>query len=306
MDGVRDGRSAGTHSDSDVQVSQLALEPVPGAVPEARALLRRLVADGPFADRLHDGEVALSELVTNAVLHGREPIDLCVRSTATVLRVEVSDANPVSPSFSWLDPTAVTGRGLLLISAMSDRWGVEPLPQGKVVWFEVDAASSDADAQAALDVEALLAAWGDDLAEDPALEQVRVVLTDLDVGLTARSEAHVEGLVRELTLAVSAHRAPAAHLRVAANVLRAAAALDPVRSDLRRQVAVALSRGAARVDVVLSIQRDHAELVRDVAHAVDAADRLSRTGRLLMAPAPVELSDARQSYLGRLLAQLWS
>ena len=39
------------------------------------------------------------------------------------------DGSPVSPSFSMLDPTAVTGRGLMLISAASDRWGVDPLPQ---------------------------------------------------------------------------------------------------------------------------------------------------------------------------------
>ena len=295
---------AGGGAGGGARLSQLPLAPVPESVPVARDLLRELVADGPFAHRLHDGELALSELVTNAVLHGREPIVLCVRVTSDVLRVEVSDASAVSPSFSWLDPTAVTGRGLLLISAMTDRWGVEPAPHGKVVWFEVDAATPDP--QAGLDVDALLASWGDDLAEDPALEQVRIVLTDLDVELTARSESHVEGLLRELTLAVAAGSAPAAQLRVASNVLRAAAAIDPVRVDLRAQLSQARARGRIRVDVLLSIQRDDAELVRDFAHAVAAADRLSRTGRLLMAPAPVELSDARQAYLSRILAQLWS
>ena len=58
-----------------------------------------------------------------------------------VVRAEVSDASPVTRSFSMLDQTAVTRRGLLLISAVSDRWGVEPSPSGKVVWFELLAGS---------------------------------------------------------------------------------------------------------------------------------------------------------------------
>ena len=281
---------------------RLPLEPVPEAVPRARALLRSVVAGTPFADRLDDGELAVSELVTNAVLHGREPIEVAVTLSDDVLRVEVCDANPVSPSFSMLDPTAVTGRGLLLISSAADRWGVEPAPDGKVVWFELLVGGGDL--QAELDLDALLAAWGDELEEDPAHECVRVVLTDLDVVLTARAEAHVEALVRELTLVVSAAAAPPAQLRIAGNVLSAAAGIDPVRADLRHQLSVALTRGVARTDVTVTIRREDAELVRDFTHAVDEADRLSRTGQLLTAPAPVELSDARRAYLRRVLAQL--
>ena len=56
----------------------------------------------------------------------------------------------------------------------------------------------------------------------------------------------------------------------------------------------------------LTVQRDDAEVVRDFAHALDEADRLSRAGLLLMAPAPVELSDVRQAYLRRVLHQLAS
>jgi hypothetical protein len=33
----------------------------------------------------------------------------------------------------------VTGRGLLLVDRISQRWGVEQLPTGKTVWFEIDA-----------------------------------------------------------------------------------------------------------------------------------------------------------------------
>jgi hypothetical protein len=132
------------------------------------------------------------------------------------------------------------------------------------------------------------------------------VLTDLDVGLVARAEAHVEALVRELTLVLAAGSARPADLRPAGHVVSAAAAVDPVRADLRHQVAVALARGRSLVDVELTVRRRDAEAVRDLMHALDEADRLSRTGRLLLTPAPVELSDVRRSYLRRVLAQLGS
>jgi hypothetical protein len=54
------------------------------------------------------------------------------------------------------------------------------------------------------------------------------------------------------------------------------------------------------------VRRRDAEAVRDLMHALDEADRLSRTGALLLTPAAVELSDARRAYLRRILAQLGS
>ena len=283
----------------------LALRAVPDAAPQARALLRQTLAAGPFEHRLDDGELAVSELVTNAVLHGREPIELRVTTTETCVRVEVRDGSAVSPSFSMLDPTAVTGRGLMLISAASDRWGVEPGADGKRVWFELHVSDPEA-VEGETDVDALLAAWGDDLAEDPAHERVRVVLTDLDTDLTARSEAHVEGLLRELSLVVGDETCDPAVLRVARSVLQAAAGMDAVRAELKHQLAVAVSAGQPVVDLALTVTREDAELVRDFSHAADEADRLSRAGGLLTAPAPAELSSARQAYLRRLLAQLQS
>lgn len=280
----------------------LALRAVPDAAPEGRAVLRELLRGTPFAERLDDGELAVSELVTNAVLHGREPITVRLSVTSERVRVEVHDGSPISPSFSMLDPTAVTGRGLMLISAAADRWGVEPEPAGKQVWFELLRDGPEQEVEA--DVDALLAAWGDDLAGDPALEQVRVVLTDLDTALVARAEAHVEGLLRELS--TLGDDVPDETARVARSVLQAAAGMDAVRVDLKHQLAVAVSAGSRLVDLTVTIQRDDAELVRDFSHAVDEADRLSRAGRLLTTPAPAELSEARQSYLRRLLAQLQS
>jgi len=219
--------------------------------------------------------------------------------TETCLRIEVFDGSPISPSFSMLDPTALTDRGLMLISDAADRWGVEPLDEGKAVWFELHARGVP-DEQ---DVDALLAAWGDDLVEDPALEQVRVVLTDLDTRQLAQAEAHVEGVLRELRLLLSADDVPVEAGRVARNILQAVSGMDAVRADLKHQLAIAVSAGQPQVDLSLTLQHHDASLVRDYALAIDEADRLSRAGQLLSCPAPAELSEVRRSCLRRVLAQ---
>lgn len=104
-----DGPTTGTPDAA--RAYRLPLTPVPEAVRHARTLLREAVAGTRFAARLAAGELALTELVTNAVLHGREPIEVTLHLTAAVLRCEVSDANPVSPSFSMLDPLPSPGAG---------------------------------------------------------------------------------------------------------------------------------------------------------------------------------------------------
>ncbi|WBP89599.1 ATP-binding protein [Kitasatospora cathayae] len=59
-----------------------------------------------------------------------------------VLRVSVSDENPVFPTQREdPDPYAVTGRGLHLVRSLTHRFGTEPRKTGKSVWFELDAAA---------------------------------------------------------------------------------------------------------------------------------------------------------------------
>lgn len=282
-------------------VVALPLAASPEAAREARAALRELLLGTVFAPRLDEAALALTELVTNAVLHGREPLGVRLRVDAEVLRVEVLDASPLGPSFSMLGPTAVTGRGLLLVAASSERWGIEPADGGKVVWFELDAVP---EAPGEVDVDALLAAWAGDLA-DPAEEVVKVVLTELPVALSVRAEAHVEALLRELSL-LRAGDTPVDDVvaRTAERVLQAAAPVEAMRAEMRRQLTVAVAEGRERVDVVLSVTRVDADAVRAFAAAVDDADRVSRSGVLLTEPASRELSEARTRALRRIVAQL--
>lgn len=82
-----------------------------------------------------------SELVTNAVLHGRSEVEVSlvarVEDAAVLLRVEVRDQNSQLPRFEQRDEFALGGRGLVLVAALADRYGVEADDWGKSVWFEL-------------------------------------------------------------------------------------------------------------------------------------------------------------------------
>ena len=122
----------------EVVGAPLVLDPVADAVARARRHVRRALRDLDAVEVEDSAELAVSELVTNAVLHARTPLTLAVRATpAGGVRVEVADASPVPLRVRRLGAAATTGRGLLVVEALSSEWGVEPLPAGpgKTVWF---------------------------------------------------------------------------------------------------------------------------------------------------------------------------
>ncbi len=81
-----------------------------------------------------DAILLTSELVTNALRHGLPPAELRLRHTSDALMLEVSDAANFRPQRLCPGPEEERGRGLLLVSRMSYRWGIRPTPTGKSVW----------------------------------------------------------------------------------------------------------------------------------------------------------------------------
>ncbi len=105
------------------------------------ALARRFVRDvlgryeyGGCADPV---ELAVSELVSNALLHGGGATRLRLSGDRWKVRVEVADNRPL------LARRRREGWGLRLIDMMSLRWGVTPAAHGKVVWCEIRAGDWD-------------------------------------------------------------------------------------------------------------------------------------------------------------------
>jgi anti-sigma regulatory factor (Ser/Thr protein kinase) len=109
----------------------------------APALARRRVAvvcNGWPQSLIEDALTMTSELVTNAVRHGRSSIVLTITASPDLLHVEVADENPNLP-VSGLVPSddGLGGRGLLIVAALSTDWGSRPSPKGrgKAVWFSL-------------------------------------------------------------------------------------------------------------------------------------------------------------------------
>ncbi len=88
--------------------------------------------------RAESSRIALivTELVTNAVSHGEAPV-FSVSWDGESVRIEVFDNGAGRPVVRPLDATATSGRGMALVDAVADRWGVEETPAGKTVWAEV-------------------------------------------------------------------------------------------------------------------------------------------------------------------------
>lgn len=80
-----------------------------------------------------------SEVVTNAVKHGPAGglVEVGVRRTGDRLRVTVRDESSRHPVRLDPEPSAPSGRGMLLVDRLASDWGVDPDGAAKTVWFEV-------------------------------------------------------------------------------------------------------------------------------------------------------------------------
>jgi anti-sigma regulatory factor (Ser/Thr protein kinase) len=110
------------------------LGPYPSSITRARELVRRAVAGRAPAPVVDEAALLTSELVTNVVRHVDAPFTLDIDWDGQRLRVEVGDPDPRPPLRAT---DADRGFGLRIVDAVSLRWGVIPVLDGKVVWFEV-------------------------------------------------------------------------------------------------------------------------------------------------------------------------
>jgi anti-sigma regulatory factor (Ser/Thr protein kinase) len=82
-------------------------------------------------------ELLTSEIVTNAIVHAASGPDLVVRITRGRVRIEVQDTSPAVPVRQFAGLMAPSGRGMAIVDELARDWGVEHVPQGKRVWFEL-------------------------------------------------------------------------------------------------------------------------------------------------------------------------
>jgi anti-sigma regulatory factor (Ser/Thr protein kinase) len=136
----------GPDDDIAILVARVNQEPFAAAVQHRLGLdepavsnARRVVTENLRSWGVPEGtidEVVLmaSELVTNAFLHGRPPIDLRLRSSGSEITFEVQDRAPYRPRRRRAQDDDENGRGLQIVSILADRWGSRATGTGKSVW----------------------------------------------------------------------------------------------------------------------------------------------------------------------------
>jgi len=117
------------------QVADWDVPSDPAAVSEMREAVSGKLEEWGLSELGFAMELVLSELITNAIRYGCEPIHVRLIRDRTLI-CEVADGSSTSPHLRYAASTDEGGRGLFLVSQMTERWGTRYTPQGKVIWAE--------------------------------------------------------------------------------------------------------------------------------------------------------------------------
>jgi hypothetical protein len=278
----------------------LDLESGPRSVQEARRWVTSTCQQLGRGDLADCAELAISELVTNAVLHGHPPIRLQLRGTPEHPRFEVHDNSTVAPQpdrggdnldFTGLDLDSIddfdedqlssiltVGRGLDIVARSSVSWGAEIEEDGKAVWFEPAAEMAE---QGGADFQLTHAV--PPLADNyTRVGQIAVQVNGVPVDAFTRFHRHFRDLRREIRLLALAHEDDYPLAKVLSEHFDALEA--PLRLNMgREQVDEARAAGRTHLDLRLRMAPDVARQIGGLIDLLDAADEFSRANRLLTA-----------------------
>jgi PAS domain S-box-containing protein len=282
------------------------LEGGTGSPAAARRLVAELIQQAERDEWLDAGELAVSEVVTNAALHAHTEIELRVVIYTNELYVEVRDFNPILPVARHYEDEATTGRGMGLVSAITHAHGVHSLgPDGKTVWFCIGDTPDDASS--------LLESWDLDAHQDePACTEV--VLRAMPPTLWLAARQHHDALTRELVLYSAEHPA------IDADTATADRARATISARLVAAVEEAQAAGTARpatphgtsslpwvpdhLDLVLEVSADAASDFATLQDVLDLAESLARDGALFAQPGLPEIIAVRDWACEQVIAQL--
>ncbi|MER6206344.1 ATP-binding protein [Streptomyces sp. NPDC001642] len=102
---------------------------VPG---RSRVIVRAALRYWGLQESIESADLLVTELVTNALEHGRGDVGVRLYLTDTHLLIEVRDGSPEVPVLGDAALDDEDGRGLFLVSAVADAWGVSP--DGMTTW----------------------------------------------------------------------------------------------------------------------------------------------------------------------------
>ncbi|MFF4353457.1 ATP-binding protein [Streptomyces sp. NPDC001530] len=118
------------------------LQALPSRIGQVRRIVSAQLRYWHLDALIDRAALGVTELLTNVHRHA-QPDKLCTVEIELLLdrlTVSVRDHDPRLPEVHDADPTSTTGRGLAMVAAVSESWGVRPDGEsGKVVWFTLPA-----------------------------------------------------------------------------------------------------------------------------------------------------------------------
>ena len=305
-----------------LHVDRLVLPAQPESVSQARRFVREQLEVAERPDWVDAATLAVSELVTNSVLHAHSEVEVRVEVQSDHVRIEVWDRSPVLPAPRSYDETATTGRGLELVAAVSFDHGVKPLgADGKVVWCCVNPEF----AQSIFDLSETHDEWSDLLEADPpdsvepAPDALVVNLLGLPPTLWLAAREHHDALLRELalvqgSLAGEQARALREDLTAADDARTRISEAVVAAIEVARRIGTAavplpehhpgeLPAVPTSVDLELHVRRSEAQKFAQLQDVLDQGERLAESGALLARPGLPEIVAVRDWACEQIIAQ---
>ncbi len=281
----------------------LSLGAGPRSVQDARRWVVETCQAIGRAELTECAELGVSELVTNALLHGEGPIQVRVRGTAEHPRVEVRDGSrdrpvlPVPVDEVDEDELLLTfGRGLSIVARSSDAWGAEIEADGKVVWFAPATGFAGDDG-----VQGLITGL-DELPAAPPRDPVHVQVTGVPIDLYLAFERHFSELRREVRLLALAHETDYPLAKDLSDLFTALAR-ELHHGIGAEEITQADQRGARTADIEAVVPIASAATTERFIELLDLADEFCRQQRLLSLARSEEQRRFQQWYLGEFVRQ---
>jgi anti-sigma regulatory factor (Ser/Thr protein kinase) len=292
-----------TRSIRPPEPARITLPRNPSSVAAARRFIEVRAAAWSFPKPAGELLVLIgSELVTNAVLHARTELVLTLELRRDRVRISVRDHSQAPATLRHYRADALTGRGLGVVAALSDNWGVSAASDGKVVWAELAANGDHLPAPRPPD---LRQAPSTPPSGAPGARRVRFVGVPVDGYLEL--QAHNDALFRELELV-------SIELEAGDDTDRASPLADLVdqlyrrfrgqRDSYRDVVAAALARGERTVELETTASPDSVGPAWTYLELLEQADELCRAGVLLTPEPPAHVKALRRWFVEQMAAQL--
>jgi hypothetical protein len=260
----------------------------------ARAFMRkRLLGWGCPEELVGDVMLAVTELVSNAVLYAVPPFSATLTWRDGLVRIAVRDGSTLMPAPRNYGPDASTGRGLGLIDAVG-RWGVELLAgAGKEVWAELGGGTGAPTVPEPRP------------SRRPSKGERTVRFLGVPVATYLALEAHNDALLRDFDLlAVSASQGGNVPPRLHEIVAEVHGQFSFPRAAYRRDVEAAAARGDALIDLSAPFTTQAVDPSVRYVELLEEAERFAGSGDLLAEPAPAPVARLRRWFVDEMTSQL--